>query len=372
MQAKNYLNRIILVLIIVTLHIPLANSNDSFDKTILTSDFVGWGVSPTNTQSSINLLNAWKQSNMKKDVVVAVIDTGIDPIHPFLRNNIYVENGIASTINFGVDFSKNHKEKLMPTDDHGHGTHVSGIIKSVFPKVKIMALKYYNPSASGKDNLKSTVEALRYAVDHNVDIINYSGGGSDPDVEELKILKEAEKKGIVVVAAAGNEESNIDIKSNAYFPASYGLSNIVTVSAYGPNLRILSSANYGEKSVDVLAPGQRIKSSMPHGRSGFLTGTSQATAFVSGVAALIKANFPDMSAHQIKGAIVQSSKTEVTLEGKTRSNGRVDAAKAIELANSMVPKLEVKQPAPRKIATKNVSPIHLPTNNNGKIIYRFK
>jgi len=136
------------------------------------------------------------------------------------------------------------------------------------------------------------VEALKYAVDHNVDVINYSGGGPEPAAEELRVLKEAERKGILVVAAAGNEESNIDDKKKAYFPASYGLKNIITVTAHDEDLRILPSSNYGRSSVDIFAPGYRIKSSLQNGRTGYLTGTSQATAFVTGVAALIKSEYP--------------------------------------------------------------------------------
>merc|ERR1711916_263879 len=99
----------------------------------------------------------------KDEVVVAVIDTGIDPTHPFLKDNLYTLSGKASTNNYGVDFSKGKKDAKQPIDTHGHGTHVSGIIKSVYPDVKILSLKYYNKLASGKENLDSTIQALRYA-----------------------------------------------------------------------------------------------------------------------------------------------------------------------------------------------------------------
>ena len=247
----------------------------------LNSTYASWGIDPTNSTSGINLKPAWENFVKNREVIVAVIDTGIDPNHPFLKNNIYVPNGVASSVNYGLDFSKNKANLSQPFDTLGHGTHVSGIIKSVHPEVKILTLKYYNPQASGQDNLNSTIEALRYAVEANVDIINYSGGGPEPSLEELRILKLAEKKGILVVAAAGNEESNIDQKSNAYYPASYGLSNIITVTAHDQNIQTLASSNYGKKSVDISAPGHRIKSSLPNSRAGFLTGTSQATAFVS-------------------------------------------------------------------------------------------
>lgn len=306
---------------------------NKLDPSALTSTFASWGVDPTNTTSGINLLPAWENYVENRQVVVAVIDTGIDPTHPFLKDNLYLPNNReVSATSYGVDFSKNRQNEMQPIDSHGHGTHVAGIIKSVHPDVKILALKYYNPQASGQDNLNSTIEALRYAVEHNVDIINYSGGGPEPSLEELRILKLAEKKGILVVAAAGNEESNIDHKSNAYYPASYGLSNIITVTAHDQSLQTLASSNYGKKSVDLSAPGHRIKSSLPNSRAGFLTGTSQATAFVSGVASLLKSQFTELTTDHLKSLIVQSVKSETTLAEKTSSGGRLDAEKAQKLA----------------------------------------
>ena len=332
-----------------------------FDPKDLTSTYVSWGVNPNNP-SSINLLDAWKQFKKKREIVVAVVDTGIDREHPFLENNIFVETGKVDPSNFGVDFSKDKKAKGMPTDNHGHGTHVSGIIKSIYPDVKILALKYYNPNASGVDNLNSTVEALRYAVEHNVDIINYSGGGPEAASEELRVLKEAERKGILVVAAAGNEESNIDDKKKAYFPASYGLKNIITVTAHDEDLKILNSSNYGQISVDIFAPGYRIKSSLQNGRSGYLTGTSQATAFVTGVAALIKAEYPQITTEKIKEIIKASAKKEITMEGKCATGGRLDAGSALALAAQVAGESN----AQRRLANAAKENV-----KEGKIIYRI-
>lgn len=306
-----------------------------FDLDELSSRYASWGIATYN-RSSINLKNAWKSFKKKSDVTVAVIDTGIDPSHPFLKKNIYVTAGNPGPNNFGMDFSKDADNKNTPFDTHGHGTHVAGIVKSVYPDAKILTLKYYNPNASGQDNLNSTIDALRYAVKMGVDIINYSGGGPEPSLEELKILKEAEKKQILVVAAAGNEESNIDIKSNAYYPASYGLSNIIAVTAHDKRTQVLNSSNFGRKSVDISAPGYRIKSSLPNGRAGYLTGTSQATAFVSGVAALIKAEFPSITTRQIKAIINKSAYKEINLMSKCISGGKLDAAEAMKISRKLM------------------------------------
>jgi len=293
------------------------------------SPFVGWAI---NSKSSINLFPAWKEFEKKKEITVAVVDTGIDPNHPFLKENIYTATGKAKSKNYGIDFAKNRKNIKTPFDDHGHGTHVSAIVKSVFPQVKLVALKYYDKTASGQDNLNSTIKALEYAVDQNVDIINYSGGGPEPSLEELRILKRAEQKGILIVAAAGNEESNIDKRSNAYYPASYNLSNIITVTAHDQRLLTLKSSNWGVKSVDISAPGYRIKSALPNGRAGSLTGTSQATAFVSGAAALLMSQFPNLSTQNIKEIIKKSARKEKTLVGKCSTAGRLDLSRAHKLA----------------------------------------
>jgi subtilisin family serine protease len=331
-----------------------------YDLKSLDTQFTSWGIE-YESNSSINLNEAWKKFHKRKEIVVAVIDTGIDPQHPFLNKNLFVPGGAMTSTNYGMDFSKGASVKTTPMDEHGHGTHVSGIIKSISPEVKILALKYYNPKASGTDNLNSTIDALRYAVEQNVDVINYSGGGPEPALDEMKILKEAERKGILVVAAAGNEESDIDNKKNAYYPASYGLTNIITVTAYDQSIMTLPSSNYGKQSVHISAPGYRIKSSMPFGRSGYLTGTSQATAFVSGVAAMLKSQFPNLPMQKIKDAIIESAKKEKTLEGKCLANGRLDASRAQEIAAGFAgEKLDGVAPIRNIAASKKV----------GRIIYR--
>lgn len=277
-------------------------------STFADEKFSGWGL------DSINLPAKVISNN---EVTVAVLDTGIDSTHEFLSKNV-VDS---------YDFSKTGNG-----DNHGHGTHVAGIIKSVFPKVKLISLKYYNPKASGKESLEATLAGLRKAVELNVDIINYSGGGPESSDEELAILKEAEKKGILVVCAAGNESQNIDEKSNAFYPAAYGLSNIITVASYDEDLKLVDSSNYGKKVVDIFAPGKRIKSSLPLNRAGFLTGTSQATPFVAGVAALLKSQDRSLTPARIKEIIRSSAKTELTLKAYVNSNGRLDATSAINFS----------------------------------------
>ncbi len=335
---KKALQTVLSLALSLHLSVSFAASTMVYGPELLVSRFASWGIDPDKNLASINLQDSWKKFKKNKEVIVAVIDTGIQGDHAFLAENIYVVGGKKSNSNYGVDFS-NGKQTNSPIDQHGHGTHVAGIVKSVFPEVKILALKYYNPKASGQANLDATIKALQYAVDNNVDVINYSGGGPEASVEELRVLKEAEKKGILVIAAAGNERSNIDDKRHAYYPASYGLSNIITVGAHDDNLAIIPSSNYGKNSVDIAAPGHRIRSAIPGNATAYMTGTSQATAFVSGVAAMIKSKYPNMKYDQVKNIILSSSLKVKTFEGKILGAGKLDAGRAIDLADSVNQKL---------------------------------
>ena len=329
--------------LVLALQVSLTSAAPSvslaYNAELLISRYASWGIDPDKHLASINLKNSWLRFKKNKDVVVAVVDTGIQGNHAFLVKNIYVPGKKTSSANYGVDFS-GEKITNTPMDAHGHGTHVAGIVKSIFPDVKILALKYYNPKASGQQNLNATIKALQYAVDNNVDVINYSGGGPEASVEELRVLKQAEKKGILVVAAAGNERSNIDDKRHAYYPASYGLTNIITVGAHDDGLNIIPSSNYGKNSVDIAAPGHRIRSAIPNNGAGYMTGTSQATAFVTGVAAMIKSKYPKMKFDQIKNIILSSSLKVKNFEGKILGAGKLDAGRAIDLADSVNQKIE--------------------------------
>lgn len=337
--------------VLATLLVGTQTSSKAFARD---SKFLSWGVDSNQSPASINLEPALKlykkMKDPKKEIVVAVVDTGVEYEHPFLKDNLYFPTGKVGKSKFGYDFSKNGDISTTPDDLHGHGTHVAGIIKSVFPEVKLLVLKYYNPLASGQENLASTIRALRFAVDSDVDIINYSGGGPEPSTEEKRILKTAMEKGILVVAAAGNEKSDIDVRKNAYYPASYGMNNIITVTAHNKTGESLPSSNWGQRSIDLSAPGNRIKSSIPSSRAGYMTGTSQATAFATGVAALIKSRFPDLSAASIRNILKKSISKSPLLKKKCSSGGRLNAHSALVLAQSTARKLKAN---PRVAKSKN-------------------
>jgi subtilisin family serine protease len=322
-------------------------------------NFLSWALTGK-SEKSMNLPAQFK-SPPKKNIVVAVIDTGVDPNHPFIRDNIIREKNTNGEESFGRDFSKNAGNKFKPVDTHGHGTHIAGLIKSIYPKSQLLILKYYNPEATGKENLISALKALEFAVSKNVDIINYSGGGPEASNYELELLKQAKKKGIMVVAAAGNDQTNLDLPGRKYYPASYGLSNILNVTTYDSDLKVHESSNYGKELVDVAAPGDRIKGPLPNGRAGYLTGTSQATALVSGAAALIKAHYPSLSPEEIKEIISLSVDKHQNLKDFCKSGGRVNIEKSITLAAQRTSSSQ------RQLASSSQSKML-----SEDIIYRFK
>lgn len=324
-----------------------------------------WGLEKTSAAK------AWEITKGSKEIVIAVIDTGIDVNHKDVADNLWQNPGESGVVDSdfckkqktvakecdkaknGVDDDKNgfvddvygwnfvyNDAKL--TDNHGHGTHIAGIIAAngahngktgvsgVAPNVSVMILKYYDPKASNSNNLKNTVNAIRYAIKMKANIINYSGGGTDYSAEEFAAVKEAEKAGILFVAAAGNERSNSDETGKHYYPADYGLSNIISVTAVNKEeTKVLPSSNYGVRTVDLAAPGENIYSTLPNNGYGFMTGTSQATAFVTGVAALVMSHNRDFNATDVKKYILRTGDEYATLMSKTGTAKLLNSFKAL-------------------------------------------
>ncbi len=314
--------------------IPTLKGNSKVSAPLPAAPLRNWGLESGENSSHINARKAWRISKGSKRVVVAIIDTGIDPTHADLKDNICRTNG-----EYGFDFVTNKKN---PGDAHGHGSHVAGIVgatarnasagaSGVAPNICIMAVRYYSDTASGAQNLANTVKAINYAVDHGANVINYSGGGAEFSAAEMKAIQRAEAKGVVFVAAAGNEYQDTDKSGNAYFPAAYGLSNIIAVAGTNQKGELLPSSNWGKKHVHVAAPGENIYSTLPKGKYGYLTGTSQATAFVSGLAALILSEIPGLKPYEVRDIIMKTASKSAALEGKIASGGRIDAYAALRM-----------------------------------------
>jgi thermitase len=311
---------------------------------------LNWGL------TTIHAPEAWNKAVRDHNVIVAVIDTGVDISHPDLRPNIWWnpgetgldENGLSKATNgidddgngliddvHGWNFANNSPEIM---DDHGHGTHIAGIIAAkrlnglgssgVAPDVSLMVLKYYDPQGDGTQNLIATIRAIRYAVQMGAKIINYSGGGILRSQQEEEAMRWAAEKGVLVVAAAGNEGLNSDFFQ--FYPADYDLPNILSVTAVDRHLHLLKGSNFGKETVDIGAPGHNIYSTLPGGNYGFMSGTSQATAFVSGAAALLIAQEPDTSRPESTIARLLETGTLIeSLRGRSRSGRLVNVEAAV-------------------------------------------
>jgi subtilisin family serine protease len=250
------------------------------------------------SRADIRATESWEETKGKEDVVIAIIDTGIDFEHPDLNDKIH------ST---GYDFANDDND---PTDDHGHGTHVAGIaaaetnneegIAGVAWNCKILPLKVMD--ANGEGYYSWMIDAIVYATDNGADVINFSLGGDQPSQALKEALVYAYERDVVVVAAAGNENSAV------LYPAAYDdYCLAVTASDYN-DLRP-DWTNHGPE-IDVAAPGVRILScvptwywgpdSLPY---GYGYGTSMAAPHVSGLVALIKSIKPWLHVDEIMDII---------------------------------------------------------------------
>lgn len=283
-------------------------------------------------------INSIPKSELGKldEVIVAVIDTGIDPSHKELKNKIVtMKNGkfvSARQYDYGRDFSPRSLTFKRPYDENGHGTHIASIITSIAPNAKILPIKYFNKDATEKENLDATIDAIKYAINLGVKIINYSSGGSGMSLAEKEVINLANENGVLLIAAAGNFGENIDEKDLQYYPASYNHRNIISVINHGVNFKLHKTSNYGKHGADISAPGTNILGAFPNSRYGNLTGTSQSTAFVSATAAILKGIFTNISHTKVKELIIKGSNYIPALKNKCISSGALDIKRTVKLA----------------------------------------
>lgn len=303
-----------------------------------------WGLDRINMQSAWNISTGF-------DVTVAVIDSGIDATHNDLKNKI---SSIPS-----VDYIGNN----ALSDSHGHGTHVAGIIGAeandggavgVAWNAKLVSLRVFDAKGEGGNNYGiNLIKAINYASEKNIPIINHSGGDyiNFPNVE----FAIRNYTGLFV-AAAGNDGNDND-SSVKFYPASYDLPKLISVSSTmdsDDSLRYYKhhedcwnwplsthnkckwvSHNYGEKTVDLYAPGHDIYSTLPNNKYDSWTGSSMAAPHVAGVAALIKSKYLALHAVGLKAAIMAGVDKVSALSNRCVSGGRLNAYQALQKAEEL-------------------------------------
>lgn len=311
--------------------------------------------------AAMNLPAAWDTTTGDSNTIVAVLDTGVLLTHPDLANNLWT-NPVDGSHGYNfVDGNTNPVDVATIggtlIGDSGHGTHVAGIIGAegnnavgvagVNWHTSIMSLRVCGPrygNTTAGCYLDWVLQALQYAYDHGARVANesFGGAGAFSTAERDMITAIAGpgsglQKGVLVVAAAGNNGQ--DTTTTPFYPADYGLSNLISVGALSSGSSLASFSNYGWNSVDVLAPGQNIYSTMAPdtqlgqsaggGYYGYLSGTSMAAPEVSGLAALILSQHPTWTSAQVKRDIIATSTWTPALAPYAFSGGIVNAAAAL-------------------------------------------
>ena len=305
--------------------------------------------------ADINAPEAWEISTGSKNVVIGVIDTGIDYTHPDIAPNYWtnpgesgldaqgkdkISNGVDDDANGfiddyrGWDFANNDND---PMDDNNHGTHCAGTIGGkgndgkgivgVNWDVSMVAIKFLTGGGSG--TLEDAVKAIEYGTKLGLTLTSNSWGGGGFSETMLAAIADAEAKNVLFIAAAGN--SSADNDSDPHYPSSYANDNVISVAATDHNDGMASFSCYGLASVDLGAPGVDILSSIPAGGYSKYSGTSMATPHVAGAAALIKAAFPELNAVQIKARLLNGVDQIPALQGKTTSGGRMNLENSLDV-----------------------------------------
>ena len=297
------------------------------------------GQSGYTQDADIDATEAWAiGSGGAHTVVVGVIDSGIDYNHEDLQGRIWTNpgeiagNGIDDDGNgyiddvHGYDFVNDDGD---PIDDNGHGTHCAGTIGATGnngigvagvhwgPGLQMMALKFLSGGGSGSTS--GAIAAIDYAVLMGATLTSNSWGLSTFSQALHDAIAAAEAQGQLFVAAAGND--NTDIDASPSYPASYDLAAIIAVAAFDSYGARYYSSNYGQATVHVGAPGSDIYSLQSGGGYTSLSGTSMACPHVAGAASLLWSRFPSLSADDIKQSILLSATPSAALEGKCTTGG---------------------------------------------------
>jgi thermitase len=319
-----------------------------------------FGQSGGTPDADIDAPEAWNKATGNGNVVVAIIDSGIDYNHPDLASNMFRNeadcnnNGIDDDGNgyvddcYGIDTQNNDSN---PMDDNNHGTHVAGTIGAkgnngvgvtgINWNIKMMACKFVDASGSG--TTESAIDCLEYVKimkDRGFNIIatSNSWGGGDFSQALFDAIDTQRQRGILFITAAGNGDFfgfPIDNDQTPFYPCTYYLPNIVCVASTTRNDVRSSFSNYGRRTTHIGAPGSDILSTTRNGNYGISSGTSMATPHVTGVAALLKAQDANRDWKAIKNLILAGG-DNISSMSDTITQKRLNANGALSCDNSTV------------------------------------
>ena len=311
-----------------------------------------WGLNQI-SDVDIDAPEGWDVRTSAGSLIVAVIDTGIRYTHQDLAANMWrnpneiAGNGVDDDANGFVDdvYGCNaYARSGNPMDDNGHGSHCSGTIGGVGNNglgvtgvawgVKLMGCKFLSSTGSGTDS--DAITCIDYARLKGAKVLSCSWGGGGYGASMAAAIDRARAAGVVLVAAAGNESNNNDVIAS--YPANYPQDNIVSVAATTRTDGLASFSNYGSTTVDLAAPGDGIYSTISSSDTAYATysGTSMATPHVSGVLALLAAQYPADTYLSLIQRLMNGTDSVSALAGKTRF-GRLNLAKALGATNNPTP-----------------------------------
>lgn len=286
----------------------------------------------------INIRETWELFskngfNDKKEVIVAVIDTGVDFEHEDLSNVMWKSKDDS----VGYDFV--NKKNINKNSIGVHGTMCAGIIAAKKNgkgiqgvasniNIKIMSLNVLQTDEETSIEIDNVIKAIDYAERHGAKICNLSFNITHNNSRLYKTIKNSK---MLFVVSAGNESKGINIDTIPYYPATYDCDNIITVANAVYSGRLELTSNYGLKNVDVAAPGTCMFSTTIGNSYMFGTGTSLATPVVSGIAAIIfAAGNQETSAEEVKKSICASCSPMKSMKNKIKYNGMVNSYDALK------------------------------------------
>ena len=307
-----------------------------------------WALSNAGSESAkagadIQAAGAWQQTTGAGRTVVAVIDSGIDFTHKDLRKNRW--QNVNERRNGRDDDRDGFSDDLhgwdwvtdsnASGDQQGHGTAVAGIIAAtgdnqvgiagVMWRARLMSLRVLDGTGGG--NIADAVEAIDYAVAHGAQVINCSWGTPAESIALGDAIKRAKRRGVVVVASAGN--SGKDLGAAAYYPASFDIGNLISVASTDQFDNLAQFTNYGAEQVTIAAPGLDILTTKMGGDYWAVSGSSASAPLVTGIAGLVKSVFPSLSASGTRAAIVEGARRVEALAGKVSAGGVASATGAL-------------------------------------------
>lgn len=281
--------------------------------------------------AALDVPSAWHFTH-GEGVLVAVLDTGVDPRHPDLAETVTVGPDFTSEI--GADDRGRHGTSMASLiAGHGHGPERAEGVLGVAPAARILSIRVTRevggvPHRKGRGrDAGALARGIRYAADSGADVISMSLGGGTwkGSAAERAAVRYAVRRGAVLVASAGN---NGDTGNREVFPAAYP--EVIAVGAVDPHLRLTSFSNR-QPYLSVVAPGVRIIAADGADSYVVMDGTSSAAALVAGVAALIKAAFPTLSPSQVRRAI-EGGAVPMPLRRAGYGHGVANAALALRFA----------------------------------------